>query len=142
MKETWHMLFRYDRKRILVADESKGFLNATKSLLEVAGFSVKTAKDGEEALGQVKNCKYDLLVLGVVMPRIDGIRLLQMIRKSRKYADVPVLFVSDCSNKGESTIRQEEIAGKVQGHIQRPFMTTAFLEMVAALMGKDETACI
>jgi len=131
------MLLGYGKKRILIADKSKSFLNVTESLLEVAGFRVKTAKDGEEALGQIKRFKYDLLVLGVVMPRIDGIRLLQMVRKSKIYANVPVLFVSDYSSKEGLTTRQEEIAGKAQGHIQKPFMTKAFLEMVAVLLGKN-----
>lgn len=131
------MLFRHGKKSILVADKSKGFLNVTESLLEVAGFRVKTAKDGVEALGQIKKFKYDLLVLGVVMPRIDGINLLQMIRKRKIYENVPVLFVSDYSSKEELTTRQGEIAGKAQGHIQKPFMTKAFLEMVAALLKRN-----
>jgi DNA-binding response OmpR family regulator len=43
-----------------------GFLNGTKTLLEMAGFRAKTAKDGEEALGQIKKFKYDLLVLCLI----------------------------------------------------------------------------
>lgn len=131
------MLFRYGRKRILIADKSKDFLDATKSLLEVAGFIVKTAKEGKEALGQIKKFEYDLLILGVVMPRVDGIRLLQMVRKNKIYASVPVLFVSDHSSKEELTTRKGKTAGKAQGRIQKPFMTEAFLEMVAALLDKS-----
>jgi CheY-like chemotaxis protein len=134
------MPFRHNRKKILVADKSKGFLSVTKSLLEVAGFRVKTAKDGEEALGHIKKVKYDLLVLGVVMPRIDGIRLLHTIRKSKKYANVPVIFVSDCSSNEESIARQEEIACKARGHIQKPFVKKPFLKMVTALLEGKGTA--
>ena len=130
------MLLRYGMKRILVADNSKGFLSVTKSLLEVAGFRVKTVKDGEEALGQIRKFKYDLLVLGVIIPRIDGIRLMQMVRKNIVYANVPLLFVSDSPIKEESATRQEEMAGKGQGRIQKPFLAKPFLEMVAALLEK------
>jgi chemosensory pili system protein ChpA (sensor histidine kinase/response regulator) len=131
------MLFGNGKKRILVADKSKGFLNAARSLLEDAGFWVNTTKNGKEALGQIKEFKYDLLVLGVLMPRIDGIRLLEIARKSRIYANVPVLFVSDYLSKEELTIRQEEMAGRTQGHIQKPFVTKAFLKMVAALLERN-----
>jgi CheY-like chemotaxis protein len=133
------MRFRYSKERILVADKSKGFLSVTKSLLEVAGFSVKTAKNAKEALGQIKKFKYDLLILGVVKPRIDGIRLLQMVRKSKIYADVPVLFVSEYPDKDELIKREEEIAEKAQGHIQKPFMTKTFLEMVVTLLERNGT---
>jgi len=130
------MQFKRSKKRILVADKSKGFLNVTKSLLEVAGFRVKTAKDGEEALGQVKKLKYDLLVLGVVMPRIDGIRLLQMVRKSKRYAEVPVLFISGHSSKRGRETRLRKTVCKDEGYIRKPFKTEAFLETVTALLEK------
>ena len=133
------MQFKRSKKRILVADKSKGFLNVTKSLLEVAGFRVKTAKGGKEALGQIKKFKYDLMVLGVITPRIDGIRLLQIIRKRKIYENIPVLFVSDRSSKEELITSQEEIAGKAQGHIQKPFMAKAFLEMVGVLLERTGT---
>ena len=124
------------KKRILVADDNKDFLSVTQSLLEFAGFSVETAKDGEEALGRIKKLTYDLLVLGAVMPRIDGIRLLQMVRKSRRYAEVPLLFVSACSSRGQLETRVREKVSKTKGYMSKPFKTEEFLEMVTALVEK------
>lgn len=132
------MLFGYGKKRILVADKSKGFLYTTKSLLETAGYRVKTAKNGEEALDYIKKFRYDLLVLGMFMPGIDGITLLQMVRGGKKNAKVPVLIVYDYSSKKKLETRQKEIAGTAQGQIKKPFISTAFLEMVESLLKKDE----
>lgn len=128
------MSCKHSKKRILIADENKDFLSVTQSLLEFAGFRAETAKDGVEALGQVKKLKYDLLVLGAVMPRIDGIRLLQMVRKSRRYAGVPVLFISAYSSKGRLETRVREKASKAKGYMPKTFKTKGFLEMVTALL--------
>ncbi|RJP64280.1 MAG: response regulator [Candidatus Abyssobacteria bacterium SURF_17] len=136
MKEFSSMPCKRSKKRILIADDNKDFLIVTQSLLEFAGFRAETAKDGEEALVQIKKLKYDLLVLGAVMPRIDGIRLLQMVRKSRRYAEVPVLFVSGYSNKGRLATRVQEKVPKVKGYLPIPFKNEGFLEMVTALLEK------
>lgn len=128
------MQFKGGMKRILIADDNRDFLSFTRSLLEIAGFRAETAKDGEEALGQIKRLKYDLLVLGVLMPRIDGIRLLQMVRKSKKYARVPVLFVSDRSDEGGLEKRLRGKVSRAEGHMQKPFKNRAFLETVTVLL--------
>jgi len=131
------MPWKRTRKKILIADDNKDFLSVTQSLLEFAGFRAETAKDGGEALGQIKKLKYDLLVLGVILPRIDGIRLLQTVRKSRRYRAVPVLFISRYSGKGrlETRVRQKDRIAR--GYIPKHFQTEGFLEMVTALLEKD-----
>jgi CheY-like chemotaxis protein len=127
------------KKRILIADDNKDFLSVTRSLLEIAGFRAETAKDGGEALGQIKKLKYDLLVLGAVMPRIDGMRLLQMVRKSKRYAEVPVLFISGCSSKGRLETRLREKVSKAEGYMQKSFNNRVFLETVTTLLEKKRT---
>lgn len=134
MKEFSSMPCKPSKKRILIADNNKDFLNLTRSLLEFAGFRAETSKDGEEALEQIKKLKYDLLVLGAIMPRIDGIRLLQVVRKSRRYAEVPVLFISGCSGKGRPEPRMLGKASKPRGYMPKPLKTEGFLEMVTALL--------
>jgi DNA-binding response OmpR family regulator len=133
------MLLEDNRKRILIADDNRDFLRIMQSILEFAGFNVETAEDGEEALDQVKKLQYDLLVLGVVMPRVEGIRLLQMVRTSKEYAAVPVIFITGSGKRGQET-RPREFACKAEGYICKPFKNKAFLKMVTALLDrkKDE----
>jgi CheY-like chemotaxis protein len=136
------MLFGYGKRRILVADRSKGFLYTTKSLLETAGYRVKIAGNGEEALGYIEKFKYDLLVLGVSMPGIDGISLLQLVRERKRNAKVPVLFVYDYKGKETLERRRKEIAGRGQAQIKKPFLTNALLEMVDSLIEKNELVSV
>ncbi len=134
------MQFKHNKKRILIADDNKDFLSVTRSLLEFAGFNPETAKDGEEALGRIKKLKYDLLVLGAIMPRIDSIRLLQLLRKSKRYAEVPVLFVSGCPSKAGRETRLQGTVCRAEGYIRKPFKSKVFLKTVTSLLEKKRTA--
>jgi len=131
------MLFKNSKKRVLVSGGDKDFLSVTQALLEFAKLKADTAEDGEEALKKIKKHKYDLLILHVVMPKIDGIKLSQMAKKSQKYAEVPVLFVSDYSSKDVLEVRQREIIERANGYLQKPFKTKVFLDKVKALLEKQ-----
>ncbi|RJP16705.1 MAG: response regulator [Candidatus Abyssobacteria bacterium SURF_5] len=132
------MLVENSKKRIFVADDSKDFLSIMQSILEFAGFLVETSEDAEEALDQIQKLQYDLLVLGVVMPRVDGIRLLHMVRNSKQYAAVPVIFITGASNKKVMETHLRETDTKAEGYIRKPFKNKAFLEMLTALLGKPK----
>lgn len=130
------MVFWERKKRVLVADDDKDFLSVTQALLEFAKLKADTAENGTEALKLIKKNKYDLLILDVVMPGIDGIKLFQMARKSRRYAKVPVIFVSGHSSKDALEEHQKEIVDKADGYIEKPLKTKIFLEKVKSLLEK------
>jgi CheY-like chemotaxis protein len=71
------------------------------------------------------------------MPGIDGIKLFQMVRKSERYAGIPVLFVSGYSSEEGLEAGQREIVDKADGYIQKPFKTKIFLDEVKALLAKQ-----
>ena len=128
------MLFRKRKKKILVADDDSDFLGVTRAILEYAGFAIDTAANGEEALKKLKKRKYDLLILDVVMPKIDGIKLFRMLKRGKRYANTPVLFISGHSDKIEHDDQKKEIINKADGYMQKPFKTKDFLETVRELL--------
>lgn len=130
------MIFRRKKKRILVADDDEDFRSAMRAVLEFAGYKVQTAGDGKEALKEIKSHKYDLLVLDVVMPEIDGVKLFQMARRSRRYKDIPVVFVSAHQALNEMDERKREIVKEAGAYIRKPFQTKTFLETVRKLSGE------
>jgi two-component system response regulator RegX3 len=111
-------------------------LNVARSLLEFAGFRADTVQDGKQALEQIRKHTYDLLIFDVIMPGIDGIKLFQMVRKSERYAETPVLFVSGYSSEEGLEAGQREIVDKADGYIQKPFKTRTFLDTVRRLLKK------
>jgi CheY-like chemotaxis protein len=130
------MLLRKRKKRILVADDDEDFLRVARAILEHAGFIVETAENGEEALKAIKKRKYDLLVLDVVMPKIDGIKLFRMVRKSERYSKIPVLFISGRASKEEVEEERWKIIKKAEGYVKKPIKTKAFIETVKMLIEK------
>ena len=123
-----------------MADDDEDFLTVIRSVLEFAGFAVETAEDGETALKEIKRRRYDLLILDVVMPRIDGIKLFRMVRKSKKFAGIPVLLVSGKLSTERLEERQSEIIKRADGYIQKPFKTKELLDEVRALVEESSVS--
>ncbi|WP_242340125.1 MULTISPECIES: response regulator [unclassified Anaeromyxobacter] len=82
------------RHRIVVADDSLGTRSAVKALLEIAGFLVLPAEDGEEALALARESGCDLVVSDVQMPRLDGLGLTRRLKADPKLSHVPVILVT------------------------------------------------
>jgi len=83
-----------EKKSILVAEDSITSRMLIKSILEGAGYGVKTAVDGSEAYTTLKTGEFDLVVSDVEMPKLDGFGLTQKIRSDKKYAEIPVILVT------------------------------------------------
>ncbi len=78
-------------KKILVVDDEKLIIKGITFSLEQDGFLVDTAFDGEEALSLAKSKEYDLIVLDVMLPKIDGLNVCQQIRE---FSVVPIIMLT------------------------------------------------
>jgi CheY-like chemotaxis protein len=91
---------RIDGTTVLVVDDDDDFRAALAETLEEEGCDVVDARTGEAALamlddaGKGRTRAPDLLVLDLLMPRMSGIEVLQRLRKSRRWASLPVLVVT------------------------------------------------
>jgi CheY-like chemotaxis protein len=128
------MAFRKRKKKILVADDDNDFTEVARAILEHAGYTIDTASNGEEALKAIKKQKYELLILDVVMPKIDGVKLFRMTRKSHRYSSIPVLFVSGHPSKERLMEQYKEIIDKANGYLEKPIKTKTFIEKVKTLL--------
>jgi len=82
------------RTRILVADDSLTTRAAMKAVLEIAGFAVVAAADGEEALGLLRESGAQLVVSDVQMPRLDGLGLTRAVKADPRLRATPVILVT------------------------------------------------
>lgn len=128
------MAFRKRKKKILVADDDDDFTEVARAILEHAGYAIDTASNGEEALKAIKKQNYELLILDVVMPKIDGVKLFRMTRKSKRYSDIPVLFVSGHPSKERLLEQHKEIIHRANGYMEKPIKTKNFIEEVKNLL--------
>ena len=77
--------------RIALVDDDQNILASVAIALEAEGFSVQTYKDGEDALRGLDQQPVDLAILDIKMPRLDGMELLQRIRRD---SSLPVIFLT------------------------------------------------
>jgi DNA-binding NtrC family response regulator len=85
------------KKKILVVDDEIDFLKVIKLRLEVNGYDVVTAFDGEEALKKIKTEKPDALLLDILMPKIDGLGILKKVREENN--NLPIFIMTAFSNE-------------------------------------------
>lgn len=77
---------------VLIVDDERYIVDLLSDLLEDEGYTVLRAADGQAALDVLDRHQPDLVVTDVMMPRIDGVRLLSIIREQHK--DLPVILMS------------------------------------------------
>lgn len=77
--------------RILVVDDERVIVKGIKFNLENEGYEVETGFDGEEAVKQAKTGRFDLIILDLMMPKIDG---LQACMRIREFSNVPIIMLT------------------------------------------------
>ncbi len=92
-----------EKSRILVADDEEALRTVLSSELASAGYDVTTVADGDEAIQNVQQKKFDLLLLDIKMPKVDGFEVLKYIKKNHPGTRVIMLTgFADLKNAIES----------------------------------------
>jgi DNA-binding response OmpR family regulator len=104
------------KAKILYAEDDATLGFITKDNLELNGYEVHHATDGKEALGMFEKSSYDLCILDVMMPEMDGYQLADQIRKAN--TQIPILFLTAKSLK-EDRIKGLQIGA--DDYITKPF---------------------
>ena len=86
-------------KSVLVVEDSITARMLVKNILEAAGYVVKTAVDGLEALTILKTEAFDLVLSDVEMPRMNGFQLTEKIRSDARLAELPVVLVTALASR-------------------------------------------
>ncbi len=82
------------KPKVLLVEDSLIAREIEKGMLQSAGFSVRTAIDGMDALEKVRSERYDLIVTDLEMPRLDGFGLVRQVRNETRFEDIPILVIS------------------------------------------------
>jgi DNA-binding NtrC family response regulator len=80
-----------DKIRLLIVDDEIKFLQSIAQRLEMRGLDVTTASNGQEALEKARTRKFDLALLDLKMPGIDGKQVLEVLKKEHKFLEVIIL---------------------------------------------------
>ena len=102
-------------RKVLVVDDEKLIVKGIRFSLEQDGMEVDCAYDGEEALEKIKGKEYDIVLLDIMLPKLDGFEVCQQVRE---FSDVPILMLTA---KGDD---MDKILGLEYGaddYITKPF---------------------
>ena len=117
---------------IALVDDDRNILTSVSMALEAEGYDVRTYTDGEAALHGLKARPADLAVLDIKMPRMDGMELLQRLRKQTQ---LPVIFLTSKDDE------VDEVLGLRMGaddYIRKPFSQRLLIERIRALLRRIE----
>ena len=118
-------------KRILVVDDDENILNLEKTILEQKGFEVTGAVGGAEALAVLGKQTFDLVLLDVMMPEVDGFTVCRKIKEDPRLKDLPVIFLT--AKGGGEALAEGFESGAVM-YINKPFTANKLLTIVNTML--------
>ena len=124
-------------ERVLVADDDLDILSVVRINLELEGFDVDTAVDGEDALQKATANPPDAIVLDIMMPRMDGLTALNRLRDQVSTANTPVLLLT-ARGLPEDRVRGLELGA--DDYMTKPFDINELIARIRAVLRRTQAA--
>lgn len=119
-------------KSVLVVDDEPNIVLSLEFLMRQAGFEVRVARDGEQALAAMREKTPDLVLLDVMIPRGDGYGICKAVRSNPAWRSVRIIMLTA---KGRESERDKGIALGADDYIIKPFSTREVVGRVRELLG-------
>ena len=121
-------------KRILVVEDEKDIQNIIKAFLENAEYKVETADDGLDAINLIQNNNYDLILLDIMLPKVDGFTICEMIRKN---SNVPIIILTALTDEESQLKGFDKLA---DDYITKPFSMPVLLKHIEAIFRRTNNS--
>lgn len=125
------------RGRILVVDDEIYIVHILDFSLGMEGYEVITALDGEEALEKAMDCKPDLIVLDIMMPKMDGYETCKALKSDETTKDIPVILLSA---KGRNVDMQTGYDVGADEYITKPFSPRKLVDRINAMLNQSDSS--
>ena len=118
-------------QKILVVEDDLDIQELLKNFLQEVGYEISLASDGVEALSVFSAAQFDLVLLDVMLPKIDGFAVCEFIRKQ---SQVPIIMLTALSGE-EEQIRGLDL--QVDDYITKPFSMPILIRKIAAVLRRS-----
>jgi two-component system alkaline phosphatase synthesis response regulator PhoP len=105
-------------RSVLIVDDEPNIVLSLQFLMKKAGFDVRTARDGEEALAEIARDAPDLVLLDVMMPKRDGFDVCQTVRANPAWQGIRIVLLTA---KGRDVEREKGLALGADDYVTKPF---------------------
>jgi len=85
--------------KIFIVEDDKFLKELISKKLKSEGFEIDCAMDGEEALEKLKSSKFDLILLDLILPGMDGFKTLEKLKEDAKLSSIPVIILSNLGQR-------------------------------------------
>lgn len=120
---------------VLVVDDEPNIVVSLEFLMKQAGYDVRVARNGEEALRAIEERTPDLVLLDVMMPKRNGYDVCQTMRADPRFKDVCIIMLTA---KGRDVEREKGLALGADDYITKPFSTREVMERVRQYVDTTE----
>jgi DNA-binding response OmpR family regulator len=120
---------------VLIVDDEPNIVRSLEFLMTKAGYEVRVARDGEQALNEIAKAPPDLVLLDAMMPKRDGFDVCQTIRGNPDWAGMRVIMLTA---KGRDIEREKGLAMGADDYITKPFSTREVVAQVEKVLSAKE----
>jgi len=115
------------KKIILAVDDEPNILMSIEFILDMEGYEVHTARDGDDALEAAERVRPDLILLDINMPRKDGYEVCRILRKRESMAGTKVIMLTA---KGQTLERKKGLEVGADEYVTKPFSADELLSAI------------
>ena len=119
--------------RVLVVDDEEKIRNVIKEYAEFEGYEIDEASDGMEAIAKCKSENYDIIIMDVMMPKLDGFSSIKEIRKTK---NIPVIMLSA---RGEEYDKLFGFEIGVDDYVVKPFSPKELMARINAVLTRSKS---
>ena len=119
-------------RSVLIVDDEPNIVRSLQFLMSKAGYRVRVARDGEQALDEIAKAQPDLVLLDAMMPKRDGFDVCQTIRANPGWSRVRIIMLTA---KGRDIEREKGLAMGADDYITKPFSTKDVVSRVEKVLG-------
>ncbi len=130
---------RWSGKRVLLVEDHSINKQVATELLQQTGVSVSAAANGQEALGLAAESQFDLILMDLQMPVMDGYQATRKIRQLPAGRDIPIIAMTAHNMSGD---REKCLAAGMNDHIAKPIKVEILFQVMSAWLGVGENALI
>ena len=116
---------------VLLVEDDEAIGDLVKYNLERQGFSVDWVLDGKEALERLKEKKYDIIILDLMLPSVDGLELCQKVRQEGKNKETPIIVLTAL---GDEDTKVKGFAAGADDYVTKPFSVKELLARIEAVL--------
>lgn len=120
--------------KVLACDDNETARIIIARAIEVFGLSITTVNSGAQCINELQKNSYDLLIIDWLMPEMDGLETIQMIKNNKVIADIPIIILSTFGNE---EVAQDASKFGIKHFIAKPFTFSTMFDTIMDLFGHD-----